>query len=82
MKKGLFIIQCLLVLTILVLGILYFCGYKNLLDVIELVLASDLLVLGFGNWLITKKFKCALIYFIVGGIILVAVILKMVGVNI
>ena len=82
MKKVLFIIQCLLILAMLVLGVLYFCGYKNLLDVIELVLASDLLVLGFGNWLITKNIKCAIIYFIVGGIILVAVILKMVGVNI
>ena len=39
MKKVLFIIQCLLVLSMLVLGVLYFCGYKYLLDTLELILA-------------------------------------------
>ena len=81
-SKILFIIQCLLLLAMLVLVILYFCGYKYLLDIIELVLGCDLLLLGFGNWLITKKFKNALIYLIVGGLIVIAVILKMVGVQI
>lgn len=82
MKKLLLGIQCLLLLVMIVLIILYFCGYKYLLDTIEIVLGCDLLVLGFGNLLVTKKLKSALIYFIVGGIILVAVILKMAGVQI
>ena len=82
MKKVLFIIQCLLLLTMLVLGILYFAGNSGLLDIIELILACDLLLLGFNNLLMCKNKKYALIYFIVGGIMLVAVILKMVGVNI
>ena len=80
MKKVLFIIQCVLVLAMLVLGVLYFCGYKYLLDIIELVLASDLLLLGFNNLIVCKNKKYALIYFSVGGIILIGVILKMVGV--
>ena len=80
MKKVLFIIQCVLVLAMLVLGVLYFCGYKYLLDIIELVLASDLLLLGFNNLIVCKNKKYALIYFAVGGIILIGVILKMVGV--
>ncbi len=82
MKKLLFVIQCLLILAMLVLVTLYFCGYKYLIDTIELLLGCDLLVLGFGNWLITKKIKNVLIYFIVGGLIVIAVILKMVGVQI
>lgn len=82
MKKVLFIIQCLLLLAILVLGILYFCGYNNLLDIIELVLACDLILLGFNNLLLVKNKKYALIYFVVGGIMLIGVILKMVGVQI
>ena len=82
MKKLLFFVQCLFVLAILVLGVLYFCGYKNLLDIIELVLASDLLLIGVNNLVITKNKKYALIYFVVGGLLLVGVILKMVGVQI
>ena len=81
MKKVLFIIQCLLVLAMLVLGILYFCGYKGLIDIIELALAGDLLFLGFNNLVMCKNKKYALIYFVVGGIMLVGVILKMVGVR-
>ena len=80
MKKFLFLIQILLVIAMLVLGVLYFCGYKYLLDIIELVLASDLLLMGISSIVITKNKKYALIYFIVGGIMLIAVILKMVGV--
>ena len=82
MKKVLFIIQCLLVLSMLVLGVLYFCGYKYLLDTLELILAWDLLLLGFNNLVVCKNKKYALVYFVVGGIMLVAVILKMVGVQI
>lgn len=82
MKKVLFIIQCLLVLSMLVLGVLYFCGYKYLLDTLELILAGDLLLLGFNNLVVCKNKKYALVYFVVGGIMLVAVILKMVGVQI
>ena len=80
MKKLLFFVQCLLVLAMLVLGVLYFCGYTYLLDIIELVLACDLLVLGVSNVVITKKPKYSIIYFVVGGLLLVGVILKMVGV--
>jgi len=82
MKKLLFFIQILLVLTMLVLGVLYFCGYKELLDIIELVLASDLLFMGISSLVVTKNKKYALIYFAAGGIMLIAVILKMVGVQI
>ena len=82
MKKLLFFIQILLVLSMLVLGVLYFCGYKYLLDTLELILAGDLLLLGFNNLVVCKNKKYALVYFIVGGIMLVAVILKMVGVQI
>ena len=82
MKKVLFIIQCLLLLAMLVLGILYFAGNKGFLDIIELILACDLLFLGFNNLVMCKNKKYALIYFVVGGIMLIAVILKMVGVNI
>ena len=81
MKKLIFFIQILLILAMLVLGILYFCGYKNLLDIIELVLASDLLLMGISSMAITKNKKYALIYFIVGGLMLIAIILKMVGVH-
>ena len=81
MKKFLFFVQVLLTLACVVLGVLYFCGYKELLDIIELVLASDLLVLGVINLLIIKNKKYALIYFITGGLLLIAVILKMVGVH-
>ena len=44
MKKLLFFIQILLVLAMIVLGVLYFIGNKGLLDIIELVLASDIFV--------------------------------------
>ena len=82
MKKLLFVIQSLLLIACIVLVVLYFCGYKYLLNTIEIVLGCDLLLLGFSNWLITKKMKYALIYFVVGGIMLIGVILKMVGVQI
>lgn len=82
MKKLLFFIQILLVLAMIVLGVLYFIGNKGLLDIIELVLASDLLLMGVSSIVITKNKKYALIYFAVGGIMLIAVILKMVGVQI
>jgi len=82
MKKVILIVQSLLVLAIVVLGVLYFCGYKYLLDTIELILGCDLIVLGISNIVIAKKMKYALVYFIVGGIILILVILKMVGVQI
>lgn len=82
MKKLLFFVQILLVLAMLVLGILYFMGNKGLLDIIEIVLASDLLLMGVSSIVVTKNKKYALIYFIVGGILLVSVILKMVGVHI
>lgn len=80
MKKVLFIIQCLLLLAILVLGILYFCGYNSLLNIIELVLACDLILLGFNNLVLVKNKKYALIYFVVGGLILIASILGILGV--
>ena len=81
MKKLLFFIQILLVLAMIVLGVLYFIGNKGLLDIIELVLASDLLLMGISSMVITKNKKYALIYFIVGGLMLIAIILKMVGVH-
>ena len=77
----LFIIQSLLVIGMLVLGVLYFMGNKGLLDIIELVLASDLILLGFNNLVLVKNKKYALIYFAVGVIMLIAVILNMVGVR-
>ena len=80
LSKILFIIQCLLLIACLVLVILYFMGNKGLLDIIELVVASDLILIGFNNLLIVKNKKYALIYFVVGGLMLIAVILKMVGV--
>ena len=60
----------------------YFLGNKGLLDIIMLVLAIDLVVLGLNNLLLVKNKRYALIYFVVGGIMLIGVILKMVGVHI
>ena len=60
MKKLLFFIQILLVLAMIVLGVLYFIGNKGLLDIIELVLASDLLLMGVSSIVITKNKKYAL----------------------
>ena len=77
----LFIIQSLLVITCVTGTVLYFMGNKGLLDIIMLVLAIDLLILGFNNLLLVKNKKYALIYFAVGGIMLIGVILKMVGVH-
>ena len=78
----LFIIQSLLVIACITGAVFYFLGNKGLLDIIMLVLAIDLVVLGFNNLLLVKNKKYALIYFVVGGIMLIAVILKMVGVQI
>ena len=78
----LFIIQSLLVIVSLTGVVLYFLGNKGLLDIIILVLAIDLVVLGLNNLLLVKNKKYALIYFVVGGIMLIGVILKMVGVHI
>ena len=80
MKKLLFFIQILLGLACVVLGILYLCGYE-FLDILEIVVASDLLVLGVSSLAVTKNKKYALVYFIVSGLMLIAVILKMVGVH-
>ena len=79
-SKVLFIIQCVLILACLVLTVFFFCGYRWLLDIIELVVAGDLIVLGLNNLLIVKNKKYAIVYFVVGGLMLIAVILKMVGV--
>ena len=78
----LFIIQSLLVIVCLTGVVLYFLGNKGLLDIIMLVLAIDLVVLGLNNLLLVKNERYALIYFVVGGIMLIGVILKMVGVHI
>lgn len=78
----LFIIQILLIIACLAGAILYFLGNKGLLNIIMLILAIDLLVLGLNNLLMVKNKKYALIYFIVGGVMLLGVILKMVGVAI
>ncbi len=77
----LFIIQSLLVIACITGAVFYFLGYKWLLDIIMLVLACDLVVLGLNNLLLVKNKKYALIYLIVGGIMLLGVILKMVGVH-
>jgi hypothetical protein len=78
--KILFIIQCLLILSCLVLVVLYFTGNKGLLNIIELIVASDLIILGLNNWIVNKKIKYAILYLVVGGLMMTAVILKMVGV--
>ena len=77
----LFLIQSLLVIACLTGVVLYFLGNKGLLDIIMILVASDLLMLGFNNLLIVKNKKYALIYFVVGGLMLIGVILKMVGVH-
>jgi len=78
----LFIIQTLLVIACLTGTVLYFMGNKGLLDIIMLILAIDLVILGFNNLLLIKNKKYAIVYFVVGGLMLVGVILKMVGVQI
>ena len=78
----LLIIQSLLVIACITGTVLYFMGNKGLLDIIMLVLAIDLLILGFNNLLLIKNKKYAIVYFVVGGIMLIGAILKMVGVNI
>ena len=78
----LFIIQSLLVIACLTGTVLYFMGNKGLLDIIMLILAIDLVILGFNNLLLIKNKKYAIVYFVVGGLMLVGVILKMVGVQI
>ena len=78
----LFIIQTLLVIGCLTLVILYFMGNKGLLDTIMLIVAGDLLILGLNNLLLVKNKKYALVYFVVGGLMLIGIILKMVGVQI
>ena len=78
----LFIIQTLLVIACLMGTVLYFMGNKGLLDIIMLILAIDLVILGFNNLLLIKNKKYAIVYFVVGGLMLVGVILKMVGVQI
>jgi hypothetical protein len=50
------------------------------LNIIELVLACDLILLGFNNLVLVKNKKYALIYFVVGGLILIASILGILGV--
>ena len=78
----LLIIQSLLVIACVTGAVFYFLGNKGLLDIIMLVLACDLVVLGLNNLLLVKNKKYALVYFVVGGIMLIGVILKMVGVQI
>ena len=78
----LLIIQSLLVIACITGTVLYFMGNKGLLDIIMLVLAIDLLILGFNNLLLIKNKKYAIVYFVVGGIMLIGAILKMVGVQI
>ena len=78
----LFIIQTLLVIACLTGTVLYFMGNKGLLDIIMLILAIDLVILGFNNLLLIKNKKYAIVYFVVGGLMLVGVILKIVGVQI
>ena len=78
----LLIVQSLLVIACITGAVFYFLGNKWLLDIIMLILAGDLLILGFNNLLLVKNKKYALIYFAVGGIMLIGVILKMVGVQI
>ena len=78
----LLIIQSILVIACVTGAILYFMGNKGLLDIIMLILACDLLILGFNNLLLVKNKKYAIVYFAVGGIMLISVILKMVGVQI
>ena len=78
----LLIIQSLLVIACITGTVLYFMGNKGLLDIIMLVLAIDLLILGFNNLLLIKNKKYAIVYFAVGGIMLIGAILKMVGVQV
>ena len=78
----LLIVQSLIVIACLTLIVLYFMGNKGLLNIVMLLVSGDLLVLGFNNLLLVKNKKYALIYFVVGILMLVSVILKMVGVQI
>ena len=81
MKKFLICILTLLIIACITGAVFYFLGNKWLLDIIMLVLACDLVVLGLNNLLLVKNKKYALVYFIVSGLMLIAVILKMVGVH-
>ncbi|MBR5369723.1 MAG: hypothetical protein IK137_00290 [Bacilli bacterium] len=74
------VFQFLLTIACIVLVILYFAGNKGLLDILEIVLGVDLVVTGLGNYMVHRNIKYLLIYLVVGCGILIAVILKMVGV--
>lgn len=78
----LLIVQSLIVIACLTLIVLYFMGNKGLLNIIMLLVSGDLLILGFNNLLLVKNKKYALIYFVVGILMLISVVLKMVGVQI
>ena len=80
MKKLLVFIQLLIVLACMVLGILYLFGNDKLLNILEILVGSDLILMGISNYILQKKVKQLIIYIAVGVIILLSVILKITGV--
>ena len=76
----LFVIQCLLGLGVLLLGVLYLFGHKNLLDTVEIILGADLVVTGVNNYLVHRNIQTTMIYLAVGLIILGVVLLNVFGV--
>ena len=74
------VFQFLLTIACIVLVILYFAGNKDLLNILEIVVGVDLVVTGFGNYMIHINIKYMLIYLIVGFVIIISVVLKMLGV--
>ena len=75
----LFIIQTLLTVAVIVLGIMCFLG-NNLVKVLELVVASDLIMMGICNAVMKKEIKYTIIYLVVGGLMFIAGILGIIGV--
>ena len=79
LAKVLFIIQSLMTVSVIVIGIMCFLG-SNLIKVLELLVAVDLILMGICNAVMKKEKKYTIIYLVVGGLMLIAGILGILGV--
>ena len=78
--KVLFIIQSLITVSVIVIGIMCFLGNNDLIKVLELLVAVDLILMGICNAVMKKEKKYTIIYLVVGGLMLIAGILGILGV--
>lgn len=74
------IVQFIITIACLIIGILCIFVNKKFFDVLQIVLATDLIVIGINNYTVYKKKNLTIMYLLFGIIMLIIGILSMLGV--